>query len=135
MQVERPSSALRRVLRDERRPIVVSAVCGVAHQTCEILVPVVIGIVVDRAIEPSDGLETVVGIGGHPLDPAQAQQLALARLVLRDPGVAVLDEATAEAAAPAHGPSRTRPPRRSPTARRSSSRTASRRPERRTASS
>ena len=43
------------------------------------------------------GLETVVGIGGHPLDPAQAQQLALARLVLRDPGVAVLDEATAEA--------------------------------------
>ena len=42
-------------------------------------------------------LETVVGIGGHPLDPAQAQQLALARLVLRDPGVAVLDEATAEA--------------------------------------
>ena len=43
------------------------------------------------------GLATVVGIGGHPLDPAQAQQLALARLVLRDPGVAVLDEATAEA--------------------------------------
>lgn len=44
-----------------------------------------------------DGLETRVGNGGHPLTPVQAQQLALARLVLRDPDVAVLDEATAEA--------------------------------------
>ncbi|MYR47341.1 ABC transporter ATP-binding protein [Streptomyces sp. SID5910] len=44
-----------------------------------------------------EGLATVVGEGGHPLDPARAQQLALARLVLADPAVAVLDEATAEA--------------------------------------
>ena len=44
-----------------------------------------------------DGLATVVGEGGHPLTTAQAQQLALARLVLLDPPVAVLDEATAEA--------------------------------------
>ncbi|MFE6752673.1 ABC transporter ATP-binding protein [Streptomyces sp. NPDC057684] len=44
-----------------------------------------------------DGLATVVGEGGHRLDPARAQQLALARLVLADPAVAVLDEATAEA--------------------------------------
>jgi ATP-binding cassette subfamily C protein len=44
-----------------------------------------------------DGLATVVGDGGHRLTVAQAQQLALARLVLADPGVAVLDEATAEA--------------------------------------
>lgn len=44
-----------------------------------------------------DGLETQVGTGGHTLTPVQAQQLALARLVLRDPDVAVLDEATAEA--------------------------------------
>lgn len=44
-----------------------------------------------------DGLATVVGEGGHRLDPARAQQLALARLVLADPPVAVLDEATAEA--------------------------------------
>ncbi|MDG4766015.1 ABC transporter ATP-binding protein [Solwaraspora sp. WMMD406] len=44
-----------------------------------------------------DGLDTVVGEGGHPLSPAQAQQLALARLVLADPDVAILDEATAEA--------------------------------------
>ncbi|WP_027503490.1 ABC transporter ATP-binding protein [Rhodococcus sp. UNC363MFTsu5.1] len=44
-----------------------------------------------------DGLDTVVGEGGHTLTAAQAQQLALARLVLADPAVAVLDEATAEA--------------------------------------
>ncbi|MGW4038231.1 ABC transporter ATP-binding protein [Streptomyces sp. NPDC004778] len=44
-----------------------------------------------------DGLSTVVGEGGHRLDPAGAQQLALARLVLADPALAVLDEATAEA--------------------------------------
>jgi len=44
-----------------------------------------------------DGLDTEVGEGGHTLTAAQAQQLALARLVLADPAVAVLDEATAEA--------------------------------------
>ncbi|WP_370588811.1 ABC transporter ATP-binding protein [Pseudonocardia sp. C8] len=44
-----------------------------------------------------DGLGTVVGQGGHPLTVVQSQQLALARLVLADPAVAVLDEATAEA--------------------------------------
>ncbi|MEU4835420.1 ABC transporter ATP-binding protein [Streptosporangium sp. NPDC023615] len=44
-----------------------------------------------------DGLDTVVGEGGHEVTAAQAQQLALARLVLADPAVAVLDEATAEA--------------------------------------
>lgn len=44
-----------------------------------------------------DGLATVVGTGAHTPTAAQAQQLALARLVLADPAVAVLDEATAEA--------------------------------------
>jgi ATP-binding cassette subfamily C protein len=44
-----------------------------------------------------EGLDTLVGDGGHDLTAAQAQQLALARLVLLDPAVAVLDEATAEA--------------------------------------
>ncbi|GAB3935548.1 ABC transporter ATP-binding protein [Kribbella albertanoniae] len=44
-----------------------------------------------------DGLETVVGEQGHQLTGAQSQQLAFARLVLADPPVAVLDEATAEA--------------------------------------
>ncbi|ROS78990.1 ABC transporter ATP-binding protein [Cellulomonas sp. PhB143] len=40
------------------------------------------------------GLATVVGSGGHVLTPAQAQQVALARLVLLDPHTLVLDEAT-----------------------------------------
>ncbi len=44
-----------------------------------------------------DGLETRVGELGHPLSPAQVQQLALTRVLLRDPAVVVLDEATAEA--------------------------------------
>ncbi|MFI9587538.1 ABC transporter ATP-binding protein [Streptomyces sp. NPDC052236] len=44
-----------------------------------------------------EGLDTVVGDGGHRLTADRAQQLALARLVLADPPVAVLDEATAEA--------------------------------------
>ena len=41
-----------------------------------------------------DGLATEVGSGGAPLTPAQAQQIALARLVLLDPHTLVLDEAT-----------------------------------------
>lgn len=41
-----------------------------------------------------DGLATEVGSGGLALTPAQAQQVALARLVLLDPHTLVLDEAT-----------------------------------------
>ena len=41
-----------------------------------------------------EGLETKVGSGGYRLLPAQAQQLALARLVLADPHTLILDEAT-----------------------------------------
>lgn len=48
-----------------------------------------------RALE--DGLDTVIGDGGHSLTPAQAQQVALARVLLADPWFVVLDEATAEA--------------------------------------
>ena len=44
-----------------------------------------------------DGLATQVGDGGMRLTAVQAQQLALARLVLADPPIAILDEATAEA--------------------------------------
>src|SRR6266536_2513265 len=40
------------------------------------------------------GLDTMVGSGQHELSPAQAQQVALARLVLADPPTLVLDEAT-----------------------------------------
>ncbi|MFJ9460477.1 ABC transporter ATP-binding protein [Kitasatospora sp. NPDC101447] len=41
-----------------------------------------------------EGLDTEVGSGGTALTPPQAQQLALARLVLADPHTLVLDEAT-----------------------------------------
>ncbi|MFF8914066.1 ABC transporter ATP-binding protein [Streptomyces sp. NPDC015032] len=45
-----------------------------------------------RALE--EGLDCEVGSGGLALTPAQAQQIALARLVLADPHTLVLDEAT-----------------------------------------
>jgi ABC-type multidrug transport system fused ATPase/permease subunit len=41
-----------------------------------------------------EGLATRVGTDGHALSPGQAQQVALARLVLADPHTLVLDEAT-----------------------------------------
>lgn len=41
-----------------------------------------------------EGLDREVGSGGLVLTPAQAQQIALARLVLADPHTLVLDEAT-----------------------------------------
>ncbi|WP_298036981.1 ABC transporter ATP-binding protein [uncultured Microbacterium sp.] len=43
------------------------------------------------------GLDTVVGARGVQLDPVAAQQLALARILLLDPAVVIMDEATAEA--------------------------------------
>ncbi|MFE9722683.1 ABC transporter ATP-binding protein [Streptomyces sp. NPDC005794] len=45
-----------------------------------------------KALE--EGLDAEVGSGGMALTPAQAQQIALARLVLADPHTLVLDEAT-----------------------------------------
>ena len=41
-----------------------------------------------------EGIDTQVGQGALTLSPAQAQQVALARLVLADPHTLVLDEAT-----------------------------------------
>ncbi|SJN41367.1 ABC transporter ATP-binding protein [Luteococcus japonicus] len=41
-----------------------------------------------------EGLDTLVGSGKQVLTPAQAQQVALARLVVADPHTLVLDEAT-----------------------------------------
>ncbi|MGW5639304.1 ABC transporter ATP-binding protein, partial [Streptomyces sp. NPDC003832] len=44
-----------------------------------------------------EGLATVVGDGGHRLTGDRTQALALARLILADPPLVILDEATAEA--------------------------------------
>ncbi|MEW2164836.1 ABC transporter ATP-binding protein [Streptomyces sp. NPDC007084] len=43
-----------------------------------------------------DGVDTVVGVGATELTARQVEQLALARVLLLDPDVVVLDEATAE---------------------------------------
>ena len=64
-----PTTTLRAALRRGRRPRVGRARCPT-------------------------GLDTVVGSGGRALTAAQAQQVALARLVLADPHTLVLDEAT-----------------------------------------
>ncbi|MGO2750505.1 MAG: ABC transporter ATP-binding protein [Pseudoclavibacter sp.] len=50
----------------------------------------------DWLLDLEAGLETRVGASGLALDGAAAQQLALARVLLRAPEVVVLDEATAE---------------------------------------
>ncbi len=42
-----------------------------------------------------DGLDTVVGDRGHRMSGGEKQRIAIARLILKDPGVVVLDEATA----------------------------------------
>ncbi len=42
-----------------------------------------------------EGLETVVGDRGHRLSGGEKQRLAIARLLLKSPGIVVLDEATA----------------------------------------
>ncbi|HUY08274.1 MAG TPA: ABC transporter ATP-binding protein [Candidatus Dormibacteraeota bacterium] len=48
----------------------------------------------DWLAELDSGLATPIGSGGVRLSPGQAQQLALARLLLADPHTLVLDEAT-----------------------------------------
>jgi len=44
-----------------------------------------------------EGLDTVIGSQGVQLDPVASQQLALARILLLDPKIVIMDEATAEA--------------------------------------
>ena len=59
-----PERALvRSVLRPRRADVTVGALLAVAHQCCEALVAVVIGIVVDRAITTGDAGQVVVWIG------------------------------------------------------------------------
>lgn len=50
----------------------------------------------DWALEIPSGLDSVLGAGGTPLDDGSVQHLALARALLADPDLVVLDEATAQ---------------------------------------
>ncbi len=42
-----------------------------------------------------DGLDTIIGEGGHELSTGEKQLLSFARILFRNPGVLILDEATA----------------------------------------
>nr|WP_231295042.1 ABC transporter ATP-binding protein [Corynebacterium efficiens] len=44
-----------------------------------------------------EGLDTMIGAGAEELSPEIQQQISLARIVLRDPPVLIMDEATSEA--------------------------------------
>jgi ABC-type multidrug transport system fused ATPase/permease subunit len=50
----------------------------------------------DWVADLPENLDTAVGAGGESLTDAQGQQLALARLLLADPPVVILDEATSQ---------------------------------------
>jgi len=49
----------------------------------------------DVVAQLPDGLDTVVGDRGHRMSGGEKQRIAIARLLLKDPRVVVLDEATA----------------------------------------
>jgi ATP-binding cassette, subfamily B, bacterial len=51
--------------------------------------------VADLMASLPDGLETVVGDRGYRLSGGEKQRLAIARLLLKQPGIVILDEATA----------------------------------------
>ncbi|MGW0665549.1 ABC transporter ATP-binding protein [Streptomyces sp. NPDC002746] len=58
----------------------------------------------DWALGTEAGLDTVLGAGGTPVDDGSVQHLALARALIADPDVVVLDEATAQSGQQTRGP-------------------------------
>ncbi|MFD7720047.1 ABC transporter ATP-binding protein [Streptomyces sp. NPDC059814] len=61
----------------------------------------------DWALGTGAGLDTVLGPGGTPVDDGSVQHLALARALIADPDVVVLDEATAQSGQQTRGVLRT----------------------------
>ena len=77
--------------------------------------------------ELPDGIETRLGDGGHKLSAGQEQLVAFARILVRDPHVVILDEATARMDPVTEARSSARPSACSTEGSASSSRTGSRR--------
>jgi ATP-binding cassette subfamily B protein len=53
------------------------------------------GQIADLVLSLPDGLDTMVGERGYRLSGGEKQRLALARLLLKEPAIVILDEATA----------------------------------------